>query len=488
MEAMLRAGLRYKNTLWRAGCLCCDPRVNAFTRRASIELSRRGFVASAGACAAAPDVGAGDAGARPAPASAVLFENVRIFDGKADRLSPPSFVLVAGNRIQSIAAAPIAAPADAKLIRVAGKGRTLMPGLIDAHTHLMFATLPQMAILTSDIGFVHVAAVKAAHDMLLRGFTSVRDLGGPVFGLKRGIDAGLAVGPRIWPSGAFISQTGGHGDFRWPNDFPTRPDDFSFSERAGASAIADDPATLRKRAREQLALGASQIKLMAGGGVASPYDPLDVTQFTPEEMRAGVEAADNWGTYATVHAYTPRAVRQAVQAGARCIDHGQLLDEPTVALLAEKNIWWSLQPFLDIGLSPFPEGSPSRAKELEMFGGTDTAYRLAIKHGVRTAWGTDILFDPAAAALQGAHLARLLRWYGSAEILRMATSGNAELLALSGPRSPYAGKLGVVEEGALADLLLVDGDPLADLSLIERPEKSLLVVMKDGAIFNNVAA
>jgi imidazolonepropionase-like amidohydrolase len=324
--------------------------------------------------------------------------------------------------------------------------------------------------------------------MLLRGFTSVRDLGGPVFGLKRGIDAGLAVGPRIWPAGAFISQTGGHGDFRMPNDLPARPGDYSFSERAGGSAIADDPATVRKRAREQLALGASQIKLMAGGGVASPYDPLDVTQFTPEEMRAGVEAAENWGTYATVHAYMPRAVRQAVEAGVRCIDHGQLLDDETVALLAERDIWWSLQPFLDIGPSPFAEGSASRRKELEMFRGTENAYRLAIKHKVKTAWGSDILFDARAAAKQGENLTRLLRWYSAAEILKMATSANAELLALSGLRSPYEGRLGIVEEGALADLLLIDGDPLANLKLIEEPEKNLLVVMKDGEIYKNIAA
>jgi imidazolonepropionase-like amidohydrolase len=153
-----------------------------------------------------------------------------------------------------------------------------MPGLIDAHVHLMFATIPQNAALLGDAGFIHVASTKAAHDMLLRGFTSVRDLGGPTFGLKKGIDLGLVAGPRIWPSGAFISQTGGHGDFRLPNDFPARPGDFTHSERAGAAAIADSPDSVRQRVREQLALGASQIKLMAGGGVASSYDPLDVTQ------------------------------------------------------------------------------------------------------------------------------------------------------------------------------------------------------------------
>jgi imidazolonepropionase-like amidohydrolase len=418
-------------------------------------------------------------------AKLVLFENVRIFDGVSDRLSPSSNVLVSGNTIKTISAQPI--PREAGMTVVAGQGRTLMPVLIDAHTHIMFETVSQVAILTGDIGFVNVAAVKAANDMLLRGFTSIRDLGGPVFGLKRGIDAGLVPGPRIWPSGAFISQSGGHGDFRLPNDMPARPGDYTYSERAGGAAIADSPDMVRQRAREQLALGASQIKLMAGGGVASSYDPLDVTQYTVPELRAGVEAAENWGTYATVHAYTPRAVRQALEAGVRCIDHGHLLDESTAALMAEKTIWWSLQPFLDDRPSPYPDGSASRAKQLEMYSGTDTAYGLARKYNIKTAWGTDTLFEPAIAAIRGRQLSKMTRWYTAAEVLRMATSVNAQLLGLSGPRSPYAGTLGVVKEGALADLLLIDGDPTGNIRLIEDPDSNLKVIMKDGMVYKNVA-
>jgi imidazolonepropionase-like amidohydrolase len=341
-------------------------------------------------------------------------------------------------------------------------------------------------VFTSDIGYLNVAAVKAANDMLMRGFTSIRDLGGPVFGLKRGIDAGLVPGPRIWPAGAFISQTGGHGDFRLPNELPAPPGDFSFSERVGAAAIADNADTVRQRAREQLALGASQIKLMAGGGVASNFDPLDVTQYTVPELRAAVEAAENWGTYVTVHAYTPRAVRQAIEAGVKCIDHGQLLDERTAKLMAEKGVWWSLQPFSDDKPSAFAEGSPNRLKQLEMFGGTDTAYALAKKFKIKTAWGTDILFSAEVAATQGTQLSKMVRWYTPAQALKMATSDNAELLALSGLRSPYAGKLGVVEEGALADLLLVDGDPIANIKLIEDPAKNFVIIMKDGKIYKNL--
>ncbi|MEK7781913.1 MAG: amidohydrolase family protein, partial [Verrucomicrobiota bacterium] len=257
------------------------------------------------------------ASAQPAdpPVSVTVFSNVRIFDGKSAALTAPMNVLVRGNKIEKISVTPIATDRRADTVLIDGGGKTLMPGLIDAHTHIMFTSVPQMALLTSDIGFVNVAAVKAAHEMLLRGFTSVRDVGGPVFGLKRGIDTGLVPGPRIWPSGAFISQTGGHGDFRMPNDLPARPGDYTFSERIGASAIADSAEAVQLRVREQLALGASQIKLMAGGGVASNFDPLDVTQYTVEELRAAVVAAENWGTYVTVHAYTPRAVRQSIEAG-----------------------------------------------------------------------------------------------------------------------------------------------------------------------------
>jgi len=420
----------------------------------------------------------------PQPAG-VIFENVRIFNGTSDRLSAPSNVLVVGNVIRTISGAAIADPPAISVTRIQGGGRTLMPGLIDAHTHLMFATVPQLAVLTGDIGFLNVAAVKAAGDMLMRGFTSARDLGGPVFGLKKGIDLGLVPGPRIWPAGAFISQSGGHGDFRLPNDLPARPGDYSFSERAGAAAIADSPDAVRQRVREQLALGASQVKLMAGGGVSSPYDPLDVTQYSLAEMRAAVEAAENWGTYVTVHAYTPRAVRQAIEAGVKCIDHGHLLDEATAKLMADKGIWWSLQPFLDDEPSAFAEGSPNRIKQLVMFSGTDRAYALAKKFNIKTAWGTDTLFSATNAAQQGASLAKMVRWYTPAEVLKMATSTNGELLALSGLRSPYPGKIGVIEEGALADLLLVDGDPLADIKLLADPAKNFLVIMKDGKIYKS---
>ncbi|MEQ1830240.1 MAG: amidohydrolase family protein [Pirellula sp.] len=418
--------------------------------------------------------------------SVTLFTKVQVLDVVGGKLSEPTNVLVRGNKIEKISAQSIVVDQRSETRIIEGNGKTLMPGLIDVHSHIMFATLPAPVVLTSDVGYLNLVAAKNAQEMLMRGFTSIRDLGGPSLGLKRAIDEGVAIGPRIWSSGAFISQSGGHGDFRFPTDIPSRPGDFTHSERIGAAAIADSPDMVRKRTREQLMLGASQIKLMAGGGVASNYDPLDATQYTVEELRAAVEAAENWGTYVTVHAYTPRAVRQAIEAGVKCIDHGQLLDDDTAKLMADKGIWWSLQPFMDDGTSIFPEGSPNRIKQLTMFSGTDLAYRLAKKYKIKTAWGTDVLNSQAAAKQQGALLSRLLKWYTPAESIKMATADNAELLGLSGLRSPYPGKLGVVAEGALADLLLVDGNPLDKLELVNDPAKNFVVIMKDGKIFKNI--
>jgi imidazolonepropionase-like amidohydrolase len=253
----------------------------------------------------------------------------------------------------------------------------------------------------------------------------------------------------------------------------------------GGAIIADGADFVRMRAREQLMLGASQLKMTAGGGVASPHSPIDVTLYSEDEFRAAVDAAENWGTYVVAHAYTPRAIQRAIRAGIRCIDHGHLMDEATAELIAEKGVWLSLQPFLEneyANALTTPEG---RAKQRQVYAGTDTAYGLAKKYKIKTAWGSDILFDSKLTAHQGGILATLTRWYAPAEILKMATGDNAELLAMSGPRNPYPGKLGVVEEGALADLLLVDGDPVADITLIADPEKHFVVIMKDGRIVKN---
>ncbi len=424
--------------------------------------------------------------AQDRPPSGVLFENVRIYSGTADRLSAASNVLVVGNVIRTISSGPIADPAGVEVQRIRGGGRTLMPGLIDNHWHTMLVRpLPSQAI-ESDVGYLNLLAGAEAQATLMRGFTSVRDLGGPSFGLKRAIDEGLAVGPRIYPSGAMITITGGHGDFRSPSELPRRlGGPLSRMELINGSMVADSPDEVRVRAREQLLLGASQIKLTAGGGVASPHSPLDVSTFNEDELRAAVQAAENWGTYVGVHAYTPAAIRRAIAAGVKVIEHGHLMDDPTAELIAQKGIWLSFQPFTDDAAAAFLAPA-NRLRLQQVIAGTERTVALAKKYRIKMAFGTDILFSASAATRQGAELVKMLKWYTAPEALAMATSTNAELLKLSGPRDPYPGRLGVVEEGALADLLLVDGDPLTNLKLIEEPAKNFVVIMKDGRIFKNL--
>ena len=420
------------------------------------------------------------------PETTTLFQNVRVFDGKSGTVSAASNVLIKGNIITSVSTADIAVDPKASPTIIAGGGRVLMPGLIEAHWHAMMVAPTFATALTADMGYINLVAGQEAEATLMRGFTTVRDMGGPTFGLKRAIDEGIVAGPRIYPSGAFISQTAGHGDFRQLSDIPrTQNAPLSYAERIGVAAIADSPDEVRLRTRENLMRGASQIKLMAGGGVSSPFGPLDTTQYTEAELHAAVEAAEDWGTYVAVHAYTPRSIKRAIDAGVLCIEHGHLLDDATAKLMAEKGIWLSIQPFLD-DEDANPVHSPMmRARQLEVIAGTDRAYALAKRYKIKTAFGTDVLFDARLAGRQGAQLAKLVRWYTSGEALKMATGDNGQLLALSGLRSPYPGKLGVVEEGALADLLLVDGNPVENIELISDPARNFVVIMKDGKIFKN---
>ena len=429
------------------------------------------------------------AAAQTTVAGATLFQNVRIFDGTGKSLSAPSNVLVRGNRIERISSAPIALDPAAGSVVIDGGGRTLMPGLIDMHWHTLLVRPSFTELLTVDLGYLNVLAAAEATATLMRGFTTVRDVGGPAFGLKRAVDEGALPGPRIYPSGAMITVTSGHGDFRQSWEVPrTIGAPTSRAEQVGAAMIADGPDEMTVRVREQLLQGATQIKLSAGGGVASPNSPLDALTFTDAELRAAVEAAANWGTYVTVHAYTPAAIQRAIAAGVQCIEHGHLMDDATARMMAEKGVWLSMQPLPDELADAFPPGSEERAKAFEVFAGTPKTYALAKKYHIKTAWGTDVLFSAALARKQGALLAKLATWFTPAEALAMATGTNAQLLALSGKRNPYPGKLGVVEEGALADLLLVDGNPLENIALVADPARNFLVIMKDGMVYKNTVA
>lgn len=418
-----------------------------------------------------------------AASTETLFRNVRVLDVVKGQLGAPTDVLVADGRIARIGG-DVTPRGQARIIE--GRGRTLMPGLIDMHVHLTFSALTMPQMMSPDLTpeKAEAAAAQQARDMLLRGFTAVRDAGGPIFGLKRRIDAGELVGPRVWPSGAVISQTSGHGDFRMPNERSRKfGGGVSRSELFGANFIADGTSEVLTATRENLRFGASQIKLMAGGGTSSDYDPIDVTQYTFEEMKAAVDAAEDWNSYVMVHAYTPRAVRRAIDAGVKCIEHGQLLDEATLRLMADKGIWLSTQTLSDDG----PNVDPARReKRREILANNPALWQNAKKLGVKLAWGTDFLFDPALNAEQNDYLVRLKSWFTPAEIVKMVTYDNAQLLALSGPRSPYRGALGVVEEGALADLLLVDGNPLAQIDLLGDPKANFDVIVKGGTVYKGV--
>ncbi|EGB15817.1 amidohydrolase [Pseudodesulfovibrio mercurii] len=461
------------------------------------------------------------------PAEVTLFKNVNIFDGEREKLLEDYDVLVVGNRIKKIAEEievadtyeidvktgglrraeagkthscdfmssgavdvmiydPVKMERHAVKVNVIdGKGRTLMPGLIDAHWHTMFAVRTISTMMNTDLGYLAIAAAEGSRETLLRGFTTVRDAGGNVFGVKRAIDEGLVDGPRIYPSGPYIGQTSGHGDFRGPNAVPEKPTaSYNYLQRTH-SFIADGVPEVIKRTREILRMGASQIKAHAGGGVSSAYDPLDVTEYTFEEAKAVCDVARTWNTYVMIHVNTDAAIRQWVEAGAMSVEHGFFIEKDTAKLMARKGVWWSMQPLMNDEDAFVFDNPRSQAKYEQAVKGLDTAVEYTKKYKVKTAFGTDMLFDPALAAKQGKFLAKLKRWYTPFEALKMATRDNAELLKLCGPRDPYPGELGVVREGALADLILVEGNPLENLDLVADPDNNFLVIMKDGKIYKN---
>ncbi len=464
-------------------CACCAPLVQSASRRIVASLSRRGFVAGMGASLAAlgfvQRVDAQPAGAHPP----IVFTNFQLFDGRSVALRSGLRLLVEGDRIKGVEAGDVGAPEGARVVDCGG--RTIMPGLIDAHWHTIFAGLSVSSLLSAEIAYVFLAASAEAERTLMRGFTTVRDLGGPSFPLKQAIDDGLARGPRIYPCGAMITTTGGHGDLRPLSDLPrSLGGPPSFLERSGAANIADSADEVRLRVREQLMQGASQIKLVGGGGVSSPRTTLETLTFSEPEMRVAVEAAADRSTYVAMHAYPPAAIRRALAVGVQCIEHGHLMDEATARLMADKDVWLSAQPFLSEEDTGRLTGQ-SRLNALQVFAGTDTLYQLAKEHKIKTAFGSDLLFSSELAGRQGLMLTHLKRWYDNSDILRMATSVNGNLLALSGPRNPYPGKLGVVEEDALADLLVVNGDPVADIALLEKPEATLAMIMKGGRVYKN---
>ncbi|AZG48621.1 metal-dependent hydrolase family protein [Gordonia insulae] len=415
----------------------------------------------------------------------ILFRNVRVFDGLSGHATDGSDVIISGSKISAVSNSPVGDSPGVETTEIDGRGMFLMPGMSDAHVHLMGNANNYLDFVMGPTGLLFANTISEAKRMLHRGFTSVRDMGGDTAPVKTVIDRGDFEGPRIFPSQAMISQTSGHGDFAFvyetPYEFGGGP---SRTDSIGFTRTADGVERVLTAVREQLRKGASQIKLTIGGGAASMYDPLYTLQFTPDEMRAAVQAAEDYGTYVATHVYTVPGITRAIEAGVRSIEHGHLADEATVALIGEKGIWLSMQPFAEDD-HHYPD--PDRAgKNRQICNGTADVYAWAQKHGVQTAFGTDLLLEPESAARQSIMAARLGEFYSNSDALMMLTSGNAALFEMAGQRNPYGGaRLGVVDAGAWADVLLYDGDPLADLSVIADPETNLKVIVKDGSIIKN---
>lgn len=419
--------------------------------------------------------------------SQVLITNVQVFDGTSKKLTKKTNVLVENNFIKEISTS-IKAGKNATVID--GGGRVLMPGLIDAHAHLSIVANPLDMANSKTWDYIGALMGVEAERYLMRGFTSVRDAGGPVFGLKQAIDEGLLNGPRVFPSGAIVSQTSGHGDFRNYNAkssyFTGAPNTFT---DLGFSYLADGVPEVQKAVRENLRMQASQIKLAAGGGVTSVYDPLDATQYTPEEMKAAVAEAERWGTYVMIHGHLDDAINQALDAGVKSIDHGMLIKEKTMKRIAKEGAWLSPQAFIvmqDIEGNPSFSSPIQKAKMKRVQAGAKQEFEWAKKYGVKIAWGTDMFGARAAFDATLQEFIYRAPYFSNIEQLQQVTGNNGELLALSGIRNPYPlGQLGVIKPGAYADMLIVDGNPIENIEVMVDHEKNLKLIMKDGKVYKN---
>lgn len=412
----------------------------------------------------------------------VLFTNVNIFNGVDGELIEDGSVLVEGNLIKTVSADPIEAP-DA--FTVDGEGRTLMPGLIDMHSHLCLRNgMPEFRTAYDQMA----AGANTAHvllEYLDQGYTTARDAGCNVLGVAKLVNEGGIPGPRIFPAGGFLSQTGGHADTGFFNDRIGDEDDL---ERHGFGYIVDGVTEARRAARMNFRAGATHIKVMAGGGVASEFDPIHATQMSVEEMEAIVEIARDYGSYVKVHAYHDRSVNRAIDAGVRVIEHNFLVSEDTIIRMAEEGVALSAQAVMSLEAFADPESitffsADQKNKARQVNAGAEQMFKWAIEHDVLIVTGGD-MFGPDVV-----RQAENVLWFNKiAEnnllALQTATSNAAHVLGWSGEMNPYKeGSLGVIEEGGYADIILVDGNPLEDLEAILR--QNVDFVMKDGLVYKN---
>jgi imidazolonepropionase-like amidohydrolase len=413
-----------------------------------------------------------------ANAQSYLIENVRIFNGVDPELSSGQ-VLVNDGVIVSVSRDAIAAPEGATVLD--GGNRVLSPGFIDLHAHLTMNVPAQL-------GNAHATAVGAiandvARHYLDSGFTTIRDAGGTHPDLARAIEQGIVYGPRVFPSGAILSQTGGHGD--WRHRTAPHP-----ALETGSPYIASDQGVLvdgidqhLAAARENLRRGATQIKIMGGGGVMSDYDPIDSLQPSPAEIRAAVQAASDWGTYVLAHAYTSEAIRRLVDNGVRCIEHGLLIDDETAKYVKENDVVISTQLVVYRELANLPGITDTHLEKLDVvLKGQENLVELIKKHDITTGFSTDLV-GGMYPMLTREFTERAMYWT-PAEVLAQATSESAKVIRMSGKRNRH-GNFGEIREGWVADLLLINGEPLEDISVLRDPENNLALIMKAGEIVKN---
>jgi imidazolonepropionase-like amidohydrolase len=404
----------------------------------------------------------------------ILLRNALLFDGLQDEPQDGMDVLIQGNRVAEISPTPIKAT-GARSLDLAG--RFLMPGLIDAHFHavLVDANLARLGHMPRSLNTMHAARnLEAA---LLRGFTSLRDAGGADHGLVKAIEAGLLLGPRLFHSGKVISPTGGHGDSRSPEAI-----DCAFCGPAGMAFahIADGVDAVRKAAREELRKGATQIKIMASGGIASPSDPIWNLQYSEEEIAAAVWEARSWRTYVMAHAYTPEAISRTLKLGVRSIEHANLIDEATAKLAKQLDAWIVPTLVTYEALDKFgrQQGFPevSLKKLGDVLAAGTTSLEILARNGNNIGFGTDLLGDMHQH--QSREFSIRAEVMKPAAVLRQATANNAELLNRDG-------ELGTLQPGALADLIAVDGNPLDNINLLEHQGRHLTLIVKDGVPVKN---
>lgn len=404
----------------------------------------------------------------------ILLTNVRIVDPEADAISDPVDVKIEGERIAGIGEGLQRGSCEV----IDAAGRYLLPGLIDCHAHPFLADANISRLAEVPPTLMSARAARILEGMLQRGFTTIRDAAGADWGIKKAVEDGLIKGPRMFIAGRALSQTGGHGDFRSRTD----SHDVCHCEHALAftSRIADGIDDVRRAVREELRKGADQIKIMVSGGVASPYDPLECNQYSPSEIAVIVEEAQRRGTYVMAHAYGADAIRVALECGVRTIEHGNMIDEPTARLAAEKSAY--LVPTLVTYevLADTASGLGWSTEMLEKLARVREAgiesIRICRAAGVKLGFGTDLLGD--SFDHQSREFLVRAQVETPAQVLHSATRINAEILGQSG-------NLGVIAKGAIADMILLDGNPLEDLGVLQDQGRQMSLIVKQGTIMKN---